>query len=300
MKTPSWEPSAGALAAFLAASLQAVPVDLYTVTLKSGTVLRYTSAQVPVTINAVTYAVGPALKRTTTKQSVGISVDALELDLYADATVQVAGMGIIASIALGYWDNAAVQVDHAFFNDSLQPQGVVPCFYGTVGQVDTERGWAHIAVRSSAQLLDIQIPGDLYQPGCKNTLYDAYCTVARASFTAASTVAGGLTPANNVLVAAASLPSASASIYDTGVLTFTSGPNAGVARTIKRTTQVVLGNSPALQFEFVSPFPSAMGVGDGFTVAQGCAKSMASCQGQFNNLLNFRGEPFIPAPETVT
>lgn len=294
MKTPSWEPSPGALVAWLLANKEAVPADLYTIALTNGTVLRYTSAQARISVNGNSYEVGPGLERTSTKQSVGISVDSMSIEIFdANAGNKVNGIGIIASIALGHWDGALVLVERVFFDAALVVKGVVPVFEGTVGPVKTGRGQATLEIRSSAELLDIKIPGNLYQPACRNTLYDAYCGVNMGRYTVAGSVAGGLVGANNAFTAGAlvGVPA----YFDMGVLTFTSGPNAGVARTIKQATAVAGG----VAFSFVSPFPSPIAVGHAFSVAQGCNKTMSRCIGQFNNLARFRGEPFIPAPETV-
>lgn len=293
MKQPSWEPSSGALAAFLQSTAQAVPIDLYTITLKSGTVLRYSGSDVAVTVNGNYYGLGPALKRTRTKQSVGISVDTMNIELYADSSVQVGGMGIIPHIALGYWDGGRLQLDHGFWDQQLNPKGVVPAFAGNIGQVQTQRGIAFIEVRSMAEMLDIMVPGDLYQPGCKNTLFDAYCGKVKSAYSFSGAVSSSVSASNNSFI---SNMGGGAGYYVTGVLTFNGGINSGVSRTIKAAWNV----GPNIAFEFISPFPGAIQVGDAFTASFGCDKSMATCAGVFNNLANFRGEPFIPAPEMVT
>jgi hypothetical protein len=47
------------------------------------------------------------------------------------------------------------------------------------------------------------------------------------------------------------------------------------------------------------PLPVAPATGTAFTAYAGCDKSMATCQGKFNNVINFKGMPFIPVAETA-
>jgi hypothetical protein len=35
-------------------------------------------------------------------------------------------------------------------------------------------------------------------------------------------------------------------------------------------------------------------------VYPGCDKQQATCRGKFANLARFRGQPYVPAPETIT
>jgi uncharacterized phage protein (TIGR02218 family) len=304
MRTPAYEPTAGALAAWLAANTQAAPVDLYTVNLPSGTVLRYTNADMSLPFLGNTYLAGPGLARTRTSLKVGISVDTMTVDVWdADAANKVAGIGIIAAIAFGYFDGAIVHVDHAFYDTSsgsLVLMGAVPAFEGRIGQAYTERGHATLEVRSSAELLDILVPGDLYQPGCKNSLYDAYCTVAMVPHTATGYSVGLVSDnANRVIVIPGAGNLYQGGAFNLGVLTFTTGPNAGIARTVKNSWLYTAATS-SLVVELLTAPPSPIGIGDGVKFTHGCDKTMATCANRFGNLANFRGEPFVPAPETVT
>jgi len=43
--------------------------------------------------------------------------------------------------------------------------------------------------------------------------------------------------------------------------------------------------------------PFAPAEGDTFNVAFGCDHTQATCQSKFNNLINFRGFPYVPPPQ---
>ncbi|MEX8520077.1 MAG: DUF2163 domain-containing protein [Leptothrix sp. (in: b-proteobacteria)] len=292
MRAASWEPSVGNLATFLSHNTLCTPADLFTITLVGGTVLRYTSLDQPITVNGNTFTLGPSIKRSKVRVSVGIRVDNLTIELAADASVLVGGVPIIQALKAGAFDGARVLLERAFYDTSLVVQGTVALFSGRVGQVQASRSSATIDVLSDSELLDVMVPGEVYQPGCRNSLFDAQCTVVKASYSAplaASTVTDAQRSTFSVV------GSATANYYEMGVITFTSGANNGLSRTIKSAT--IGGGNTA--FTVISPWTYAVAIGDTFVATPGCDKTYATCGARFANTGNFRGEPEIPAPETV-
>jgi hypothetical protein len=73
--------------------------------------------------------------------------------------------------------------------------------------------------------------------------------------------------------------------FDFGKITFTSGLNNGLSREIKAylPTQITL----------YLPLPYVAAIGDTYTIVAGCDKSFATCRDRFNNVVNFRGEPYV-------
>ena len=47
------------------------------------------------------------------------------------------------------------------------------------------------------------------------------------------------------------------------------------------------------------PMPFAVAPGDSLTVAAGCDKSLGVCRDTFDNILNFRGEPYVPGNDLL-
>jgi hypothetical protein len=74
--------------------------------------------------------------------------------------------------------------------------------------------------------------------------------------------------------------------FDYGVMTMTSGLNDGLSMEVK----TYLVGQMTLQL----PFPYALAVGDTYSLTAGCDRSMVTCRDRFSNLLNFRGEPYVP------
>ena len=76
-----------------------------------------------------------------------------------------------------------------------------------------------------------------------------------------------------------------------GVVTWITGANAGLTRTIK---------SADANWVYLSlPLPVAPSYGDSGWVDPGCDKTMNTCRTKFNNIARFRGCPFVPKPEQV-
>lgn len=290
MRTPIYEQAPGALATLLNTVTQIVVQDLYTLTLPGGQVLRWSGSDVPVTVGANTWVLGPGLERGRLKWSTGIVVDTLDMRVYTDGSHTISGVPLIGYVARGGLDNARLQVDRAYRASHTTPVvGVLLGFVGRVADVKPDRTMISVQVKSDTELLDVMVPREVYQPACLNTLYDAACGVSRA----ARTVSGVATQASNSTRTAFGHNRPEAQGYfDLGVVDFTSGLNAGVSRTVK--THV------SGSITLLNPLPFAVAVGDAYSVRPGCDRLQATCSSKFANIIRFRGQPYIPAPESVT
>ena len=75
-----------------------------------------------------------------------------------------------------------------------------------------------------------------------------------------------------------------------GLLVWETGANAATSAEVKAHTADVNGDT----FELFLPAPFAIGVGDVFRVHPGCDKRLDTCRDKFANVINFRGEPYVP------
>ena len=292
MRTPTWEPSPGALALLLndRSAVQLRKVDLYTLTLSGGAQHRYSGADEAVTLGTRFFPLGPVFSRGGTRIGPGIAVDELQITVQSDDAVQINGVPLVRFIAGGGLDGARLLLERAFSAGPGAPwAGALHLFSGRVGDVDGGRHGKRLTVRSDTELLDVMVPRNVYQAGCLNTLYDSTCGVARASLQ----VSGTATAASNAdrTTFNWSMPSGN---FALGSITMTSGANAGIARTVRTSP-----NFPRRVIT-LAPWPFAVAAGDTFTVLPGCDKTLASCRTKFNNVARFRGMPFIPVAETVT
>ena len=278
------------LKTFLASNRQFVKAELYTFTIPGGTVLRYSDSGRVENYGGNSYVAGPRINRTGLSQKVGLEVSSATITIAADDRHQVNSVNLLTFIRNRGLDSALITITRVYAADwSSSWVGGVTMFLGRVSEI-TESGnaMAKVLINSGLEVLDASMPADVYQASCLNTLFDTNCGANRTSFQATGTVTSGSIAAN----AFPTSISAAAAYYALGTLLFTSGANSGQRRTVK--TQDASGN-----LTFVAPFPSKPAAGDAFTIWPGCDLSQARCTSFFNNLGRFRGQPYIPIPETI-
>ncbi len=261
---------------------QILMADCFTFTLRTGLILTYTNADVPITLNGYTYLANSVLvDGLKYKCAVGLDVDQQKVMISAKASDTIGGVPFLQAIHNGILDGAEIQRERAFLTSwTSTPVGSVILFKGRVGTVDNiGRTTAEITVNSDLVLLEINMPRNLYSPACVHVLYDSGCGLVKNAYGASGTAGAGST---NAVINW----SGSSSAYTQGSILFSSGANVGASATIKNVT------SSAVTLAY--PLLHAPAAGDAFTAYQGCDHTMNTCTTKFNNLANFRGFPFIP------
>ena len=254
--------------------------DLYTFTLNDGTIIKYTNSDVD--IGAYSSSDILTLSRNGIKIVKGIKVDTMSLHItYAPSST------FMRSLQNGSFDGARVLIERAIMTTYGDiSNGTVVMFSGRVSNAEFDRTMADIEVKSDFELLNIQMPRNLYQPSCSYALYSTGCGAVKATFTKSYTITSTSTSSIfNTDVAEAS------DVYSQGIIVFTSGVNAGVKRTVKYQTNGTVAISLPLAY--------TPNIGDTFDISQGCDKTKTTCETKFNNIANFRGFPYVPKPETA-
>jgi uncharacterized phage protein (TIGR02218 family) len=82
--------------------------------------------------------------------------------------------------------------------------------------------------------------------------------------------------------------------FNFGKLTWTSGANNGREMEVKDFVNATG------QIELWAPMFSDVEVGDGYSMFAGCDKDKATCKTKFSNIVNFRGEPFVPQRQALS
>jgi hypothetical protein len=200
--------------------------DCYSFTLIDGTVARYTTADQDIVDQAtgnVFSSKGPFFERSKVKFQVGVAVDELDITVTAGPDDLLDGAPFLSALRAGVLDGAEIALDRAFMaNFGDTSAGLVTLFAGRVAEVDPGRTQATIKANTHLELLNLQWPWRLFQPGCSRTLFDAGCTLVKASFGLGYHVGAGSTL--HILQTDFNQPDGSASL---GTLTFTSGALAG-------------------------------------------------------------------------
>jgi uncharacterized phage protein (TIGR02218 family) len=283
MKTAS-----GGLIAHLASTNQFRMADLYTLTLKSGTVLRLTTWDVDITFGGFTFSsAAPFVTRGKTTTKLGLEVPTLAVTLLAGASVLVESVPVMQAIQSGKFDGAAVSVDRLYMPSAGDTSlGVVSVFAGLVSDVDAGRISGTLNCVADTEQFNQKLPRNILQSPCRHTLFGAGCELVKATFAVPFAVNSG----SNQGKLNTSLVQADA-FFDLGSITSTSGSNNGLSRTVKAYVGGV--------FFLHVPFPFLVNIADTFNGFAGCDHLQATCVGKFNNLVHFGGQPYVPVPENA-
>ena len=281
-----------ALLTFLASTKVFIKAHLLTITLAGGAVLRYCDLADPYVHGGSTFApLDFAIKGL--RQSLSLSVDAVEIDIGPRDSDLVSGVPLAQFAARSGFVGAEATLTRLFAVDfptlrTSGPAGAVVLMAGRLSET-TEGGANAFTLRIAAftELLDQASYQETYSPGCRNVLFDARCGVSKAAYQVDATVAAG----SDARTLATNLTQA-AGYFDLGFVEILSGPAAGQKRTIR--THSAGGGLTLLPGLTVPP-----GTGAAIRVVPGCARTLTDCVARYNNRAKFRGEPFIPAPETA-
>lgn len=255
---------------------------LLKITRTDNEVFGWTSADADDVIDGVTYRAAPGLDVTSIEQTSGLSVDALELTTLDDGSTFTR-----AEILSGVWNNAAFVL--AEYNFESPADGVNVLLAGTTGNVTLRTGSVVVELLGLQQYLQ-QPVGAVTSKTCRARLGDTKCTKSLAAFTHTASVTS---VASNQVFTASSLGQA-ADYFGNGLLTWTSGPSAGLSALVRTFAS---GGVITLSL----PMLLTVAVGHSFSIVAGCRKRLAEdCATKFSNVLNFQGEPHLPGIDQLT
>lgn len=262
-----------------------IMADLYTFTLRDGTIYRFTSYDIDLTWDGNKYAKnGLLIKRNGVKITTGIQVDSLEVTIYSQ-DFQMLSTSFLKLVSNGGLDGATLELYRLFFTDPLTPIGSLWVFSGRVSESSVTRFEARIQINSDTELLNIQMPKNLYQPSCVHAVYDTGCTASKRYVSKSVALLG-----TKQLIYTTDITQTNG-WFNEGIIEFTSGANTGIKRTVKTHANNTI--------TLILPLPNTPAIGDTFTLLAGCNRTMTACASKFSNIANFRGYPYIPNPETI-
>lgn len=243
-------------------------------TRRDATVMGFTDHDRDIVFDGVTYEAATGFTPTAVESSAALNVDNLDMEGLLDAAAITE-----EDIMAGRYDFAEVEVFMVNYADSGQGRMILRT--GWLGEVTLKGGRFVAELRGLSQHLAQRV-GEIYSPACRASLGDARCGVNLAGFT----VSGTVTAASGNSGFTDSAREEDTGYFSFGVVTFTSGANAGLSMEIKE-----FGNG---QFILALPLPDAIEAGDGYSAVAGCDKTIGTCIGRYNNAVNFRGEPHVP------
>lgn len=294
-----------ALLALFATDQHFEQFDLYTFTLTSGYVLRYSSCPFNVVFGGNTWLSATATGSVVIDEAgdtgprahwtSDLEVGTWEVTVLPRPNDVIGNLPWLPAIRAGILNEATVSVDRGYIaawpaaapGSTIVPIGTVNVFSGRVAEIDFGRSAVTINMNDPRELLAIDYPRNLYSASCRYALFDSQCSLSSSPF-ALNTTITSVTSQSNF---AGNYSDPPANYYALGNVVFKSGLNAGLRMMVR---------SSATSFvTLLAPMPFTIEPGDAITLFPGCDKTQATCQNKFNNLLNFGGFPYIPAAETA-
>ncbi|HGH3616130.1 TPA: DUF2163 domain-containing protein [Acinetobacter baumannii] len=268
---------------------QFVMADLYTITTIQNDIYRYTNYDFDLIVAGELYhSDGPIISRDGITLSLGVEVDNLSVTIDVTDEETFESLRIVQAFHNGQMDGARFKLERIFMDASTPTDtsaGTIKLFEGRIIEPEFDRNTIQASVASDLDELNVQMPRNLYQPSCSNTLFDHACGLNRANYALETTIAAGSTAWR--ILCDINQPQG---WFTQGVIEFLEGGNKGLKRTIRlHELDVLLLTLPLLEDPEV---------GQRIKVYPGCDKRLETCQNRFNNFSRFRGAPFIPIPET--
>lgn len=184
-----------------------------------------------------------------------------------------------ADLLAGVYDGARLEIIRVDWTNTADTLTILVALLG------------HVVVKGERYSVELQsIESELAKPigqvvtlRCTADLGDSRCGY---SLTPVSGEVDSVTVTNRVFIDGSRTEADG--YFNGGKLTFTSGLNYGRTMDVKRYV------SASDTIELFEPMPDTVAPGDTFNIYQGCDKTAETCIATFDNIVNFRGLPYIP------
>ncbi|HVI99065.1 MAG TPA: DUF2163 domain-containing protein [Sphingomonas sp.] len=245
---------------------------------RDGVAIGLTTHDRNLVIDGLVHRAAPGITPSAIERSDGLDPDTMDV-----AGALTSGAIREDDLIAGRWDGARVAL---FAVDWTDPDATVALGEGTIGAVETQDGGFTAELRGAAAALDRPVV-EATSPECRAELGDRRCRVAMAGRRRIVRVVSG---DDTTIVVDAAEPTPDA--YGNGVLRWLGGVNGGCESAVAASS----GSAVTL----MAPPPFVPEAGTPVELIEGCDKSVATCRTRFDNVLNFRGEPFLPGIDLLT
>ena len=240
---------------------------------QDGVVMGFTSYDQDITFNGVIYKACTGFAPTAVATSNDMSVDNL------DSEGILTDDGITAEdLRAGVYNNAHIEVFVVNYKNLKDEIFMVR--RGTIGEIKYGKNCFTAAIRGLMQAYQSKA-GKTCQKSCRTILGSPLCKVNLSAYT----VNGNVTTVNSATSFGANLTQPD-SYFDYGEITWLTGKNTGLKQDVKHST------SDGRIILFL-PMPFIPALGDAFCIVAGCDANASTCKSRFNNLVNFRAEPYV-------
>jgi uncharacterized phage protein (TIGR02218 family) len=260
------------------------------ITRRDGKVVALTDHHEDLVVLGQTYRAALGYVRTAITTAADLEVDNLDLKAILDSDSIYE-----PDVTSGLYDGCDIELFAVNYADVTQ--GIIrfrKASMGAVGIGETENA---TEVRGLKQKLS-QSVGGIYQTSCRAKFGDSKCKINLATYARTATVTA-LDPEDpkgafyiNVIEqdpVPATETDPGRGYFDGGKLTFSTGANSF-------TTKDVLRYRPTGYVKLATTLYRPVVVGDVLSIVASCGNTYEGCLA-FNNILNFRGEPFCPGED---
>lgn len=251
-----------------------------------GTMMGFTDHDEDVIFDGENYEAAAGFSGTAVDSDLGMSVPSMEVEgvLNSDNLTE-------EDLAAGLWDNADIELWRVNWQLPVQR---VRIRKGTIGEVSRDHFNFMAELRGLTHELN-QPVGRTYKYSCDASLGDARCKLLLEDprYKATGTVVSLL--GSDRWLECSGLDAYTTNWFTGGIMTWATGDNQGIKSEVRLHT--LSPGQVQLEMWFPTPYPTR--VGDTFTVKVGCDKQAGTCRYKFNNLVNFRGFPHMPAPDRI-
>lgn len=245
-------------------------------TLQDGTILGFTNHDNDLHINNITYEASSGFEPTTVDTTSDMSTDNLEVSGVIDSERIIA-----KDIANGRFDFAEVEIFLCNWMKLTDP--IMMLRRGTIGRISHGKNGFQAEIRGLLEAFQ-QTTGLLYQKQCRAQFADDKCKLSKGFYTFNGTITS-ISPEG---VFTTNLTQAE-DFFSYGIITFL---RTGEQMEVKKYTQTggeIMLFLPVLDIK----------IGDDFSIVAGCDGNLSTCKTRFNNVINFRAEPFIPGNDLM-
>lgn len=254
---------------------------------QDGTILGFTNHDQDLIyddgVDSVTYQGATGMTPSAAETSAGMATDNMDVTAFLDAD-SISDSDIRA----GLYNFADIEIRVVNWSDLSN--GDLKLRKGTLGIVKMQNGQFTAEIRGLSFYFATVI-GKTYGPICRADYGDADCGVDVAALAQTGTVdvdvdtreftATGLTDATP-----------NGDFFIDGVLTWLTGANTGAVM------EAVGWDRATSMIRLFESMAGPIAPGDTFTLEPGCDHTIKGCQ-RNNNIVNFRGEPYIPGQDAI-
>lgn len=253
---------------------------LWTITRPDGVIINLTDHDSDITVGGVLYKASIGFTSTTVLTS-SLSIGSQNVTL----TVPLTDLGVTeADLRHRIYEDSTATLSVCDYANTAA--GTMTIFSGRVGRaVLSNKKRAAIEIISSTDP-NLFVADESYSLQCRNDLGDATCQFPifnrAVNFTVASVI-------DTMAFSVDTLAGQADDYFALGQIKWTAGDNESIISDVRT------NNGPLKTVGLFYPLPFAIQVGDTGQILPGCDKNLTTCFKKFNNVVNFRGEPFIPA-----